>query len=237
MSIGSGGSKSSQYSSSITRLPEYTQSVGGSFADWLQSQFGTEGLAGATPYTGKLTAGLSEGEQAVIDQLMAYYPTATGAFQQVASISPEELEERWKTQYYDPAMKIWSEVTEPAIREAYGGPGGYYSSERQRAQVQSAEDLATEMAASRSEYMTEAENRALEAIMSQAEYAGTVADVSSAQREVEQASLTAQYDEWLRTQPENSPYIEYIISLLNIPTETYTYGKGKSMSQNTSVGI
>lgn len=231
MSVGmqGGGSKSSQKSYSLTQLPGYTTPVGTSFAEWLQSQFGPEGeLVGAAPYTGRLTAGLTEGEQAVIDQLMGYYPMATKAFQQVAGISPEELESRWTSQYYEPAKKIWGEITEPAIREAYGGPGGYYSSERQEAQRKGAEDFATEMAASRAEYMTEAEQRGLDAVMQQAQYASTISDVAAREREVEQAALTAQYNEWLRTQPENSPYIQYILSLLNIQPETVSYGLGYS---------
>ena len=235
MSIGGGGSKSS---STQFAMPTFEQrAVARPFSRWLTSRFdpATGEMMAAEPYTGLLTAPLGEGERGVIDQLIAQYPEMSGYFKQVADISPETLESRWRSQYYDPAVKLWGEITEPAIREAYGGPGGYYSSERMEAQRKSSQDLATELARGRAEYMTEAEQRGLEAVMQGAQYAGAVGDIAALPREIEQQALTAQLEEWLRTRPEYSPYIEQILTFLSGPG--IQYGTSKAVSQQSSIGI
>lgn len=197
---------------------------------------GVIGMKGATPYEGQFVAPLTEQESQVINELMAYYPEAQSAFSKIANLNPEELSRRFAAQYADPAKKYWEEIVNPTIREAYGGPGSYYSSERMEAERKAAEDLATELAAQESAFRTEAETRAMEAALGGAEYAKAAGEVTALPRELRQKELEATYQEFLRVAPEYSPYIDYILKLLTGPWETTSTGEAKESGFNIGLG-
>jgi len=44
-------------------------------------------------------------------------------------------------------------------------------------------------------------------------------------RAIQQAGLTAKYNEWVRTRPENLPYINQALTFLGLGTGTYTPAK------------
>ena len=110
-------------------------------------------------------------------------------------ITPETTEQFYQSAIRDPAMKEWQETVEPTIRESFAGPG-YWGSARATAQVEGAEDLASQLSQQRGQlaYADEmARRQALEgAKMREAMYApGTYAMEAEARLKAGELAETA----------------------------------------------
>ena len=176
------------------------------------------GLQGATPYRGKMVAGLGEGVRDLVAK-------GREPFTSVMDISPEAKEARWQSMYARP----FEQETLPRIREAYGGPGGYYQSERMESERRAAEDLAY----SRATFEQEQEDRAMGAARGLGEYETT--GLGGLARSIAQERLNRRFEEFLRTRPEYSPYIQMILSLMGAtPT---SWGVSSSHQWNLGGGL
>ena len=191
-----------------------------------------------------LTAPMSEYEQQALDMLSALAgqlggmvsPHETPYGQQVGSalsslLSGEFPEEYFKTSIEAPAQKRLEEVTLPATREAYVGPGTFWGGERAEAERRAGTDLDATLAAIRGELGYKARQQALAALGPGMEYMemplkqqlGQMAGISSFMgagalpRLIEQHGLDIAYQEFIRTRPENQPYAQMLLSMLGIP--------------------
>ncbi len=201
----------------------------------------------AAPYVeagGMLTAGMSEYEQQALQMLsdlagelggmVSPYETPMG--QNVGAaltslLSGEFPEEYFRTSIEAPAQKRFEEVTRPAVREAFVGPGTFWGGERATAETKAGTDLDATLAAIRGDLGYKARQQALAALGPGMEYMGMPADqlikqiagtggymgAAALPRLIEQHGLDIAYQEFIRTRPENQPYAQMLLSLLGIP--------------------
>jgi len=156
----------------------------------------------------------------------------------------KEAEDYYQQSIHNPALQSFQKEILPAIQTAYAGPGTYWGSERAGAIRDASTDLAGQLAGVRAQTMFDArnilENRALQAagqihqneqfmqnLGLAAEQArtgfglnrsGSLFDMGETARQAEQLGLDRQYSEWLRTRPENSPYLQAALNFMGLPT-------------------
>ena len=156
----------------------------------------------------------------------------------------KEAEDYYQQSIHNPALQSFQKEILPAIQTAYAGPGTYWGSERAGAIRDASTDLAGQLAGIRAQTMFDArntlENRALQAagqihqneqfmqnLGLAAEQArtgfglnrsGSLFDMGETARQAEQLGLDRQYSEWLRTRPENSPYLQAALNFMGLPT-------------------
>jgi len=169
-------------------------------------------------------------------------------------VTPETTEQYYQQAIRAPMMKEWREIAEPAIREAYAGPG-YWGSARAEAQAKGAETLATELGSKRAElyYQDElARRQALESAAGreatyalpyatgQAEMLGTAGQYA---RMIDQEQALAGLQRWLMGETvegvaptQYNPFMQLAFQLLGL--SPYEYGqKTESKSFGGSVGF
>jgi hypothetical protein len=156
--------------------------------------------------------------QAVQTQMGAYtgaLPTRQAALQQVLSGQvPYQVGPEWAEQYYEqaikaPALQEWREIAEPAIREAFAGPG-YWGTARATEQARGAETLATQLGAQRASLMyqeelarRQAQEAAAQRQLTGLQYPVTPALPAEAQtaatlsRQIEQERVLGDLQRWL----------------------------------------
>ena len=215
------------------------QELMNSLATFLNSRIG-KGLPG---YTGEMVAGESPYETAELSKLGDYMKNTPdiqtfGLNQYKTALSgmdPAATSE-WYNKYVMPEQKrMQEEVTIPGVREAYAGPmSAYYSGDRMGAEAGSWNQFGTtqqaalgnaimserQSARSMLPYLTEMS--ALQGGMPQIEAGMTY---GSLPRVLEQARLTAAFEEFKRITPELSPVIDQVLSLLGVTTQA-AYGQG-----------
>jgi len=187
----------------------------------------------------------------------AYFQQVPGIAEQIAQartrlgqpayeVTPETTEQYYQQAIKAPMMKEWREIAEPAIREAYTGPG-YWGSARAEAQARGAETLATELGSKRAElsYQDEmARRQALESAAGreatyalpyatgQAEMLGTAGAYA---RGVEQERSLADLNRWLMGETvegvsptQYNPFVQLAFQLLGL--SPYEYGQRTTQS-------
>jgi len=195
-----------------------------------------------TAYFQSVSGGQSARQEA-IDKMLSGKPAY--------DITPETTEELYQAGVKAPMMQEYKEITEPAIRESFAGPG-YWGSARAEAQVTGAEHLATTLGAKRAElaYADEQARRAaLEsgagrmaageaAAVAEAGVMGTAGQYS---RMIDQEKVTADLQRWLMgetvegvTPTQFNPFLTLAFSFLGL--DPYQLGT-ESKSSGWNVGI
>jgi hypothetical protein len=224
--------------------PEQTK-VSQSIGNFLTPFIGQSG----SEYTGKL---VSDMPKAFTDAFQTLTKTAGKYTEPIAKMlsslttgtpmyNPDEKQtvDDWEKNYANPVMESWKKTILPTVNQSYAGiPGGFYSSARGRGVTSQANDFYSQYvmpslfnAQQNTEQLKAASlenagNRMLPAISALQALPGaefnTIASASGLYREQEQLGLSAQYNEWLRTRPENSPWLQLGLSYMGIPTTTVT---------------
>jgi len=150
----------------------------------------------ATGYTGEMTAGWNPEQQ---QALQTYGNIAAGpgtpAFEAQRDVMAA------------PLRRILSEQTLPAMREQYGAQGLGLSTPLMQLELQAKTGLEENIAAQ----LAEQQMGALQGLATQA----------GAKQTTEQTALTNAFNEWLRTRPEYSPWLQYLQTYLGkTPKET-----------------
>jgi hypothetical protein len=165
----------------------------------------------------------------------------------------KEAEDYYQQAIHNQALKSFQEEILPTIQKAYAGPGTYWGSDRAGAVKDASTDLAGQLAGIRAQIMFDTrnalENRALQAAAQIHQYeqfmqnlglaaeqartgfglnkSSSLFDMGEIIRQAEQLELDRQYSEWLRTRPENSPYLQAALNFMGLPT-TVSYGVPKT---------
>jgi hypothetical protein len=230
--FGGGEDEESGDIQTISTLNPEQQALFSKYAPWLQSKVGQ----GLPAYTGEMVAPTSSFETAGLSKLGEYLQGTpdianfglTQYKNALAGMNPTETA-NWYNEYVMPEQKrMQEEVVIPGVREAYAGPlSAYYSEPRMGAEARSWNQFGTtqqgalgnaimserQSARSLLPYLTEMSK--LEGGMPQIEAAMTYGAVP---RAIQQANLTAKFEEFKRTTPELSPVIDMIQNLLNTQT-------------------
>jgi hypothetical protein len=133
-----------------------------------------------------------------------------------------------------PAIQQFQEITRPGIIEENVGNGTLWSSMRANAEAKAASDLESNLAGQKSQLLYQDElsrrdlaesgaNRAAglmpTALQNQSNIYQQAIQQGSIEQQIDQFGLTAAYQEWQRTRPENTPYLQMALNYLNTPTE------------------
>lgn len=153
--------------------------------------------------------------------------------------SAYEINSNTTEQYYKdvieaPTIKKWQEIVEPQIRESFSGPG-YWGSARANAQLDSSEDLATNLATARANlyYQDELSRReaAEKAAQREAQYGATYANEENAilgtagqySRMIDQEKVAADMQRWLSgetikgvTPTQYNPFLQLVFQSLGL---------------------
>jgi len=236
-------------------------------ATWLKNLLATYGSQvgqGQNVYSGDRVAGLTDAQQGILGSLgnwSQYLQPTTGSAlygQTGAALSDllsgemgaepyteESVNALFKSAYEAPAMKQWSEVTKPAIQEAFSGPG-YWSTARMNEQAEGAQDLADTLSGQYGQLRWNAETankdlaeaaagRALSAVPTALDYGNvpitqalsglsglsSMYNLASAQQQQQQAEITAAMQKWAEENEITDPTVlQTILSLLGLKYET-----------------
>jgi len=185
-------------------------------------QINSKIAAGPQTYQGQLTAPWTAGEQTGLDQWRTSYAKA---LQGLDPLLTGKIDENyWQKAQVDPMMKIQKEQVDPALAEAWSGPGNtYYGSARANAVQKSYTDLTDTLAAKRAELQHEAMYAPLTAGPVAAGLATTGQALEAAPRLVQQYDLTAKYNEWVRGNNEYKSYLDTALNFLGVSSVSAQY--------------
>jgi hypothetical protein len=232
-----GGSESK--TKTVSSLSAEQQSLSKMLGPYLQSLM----KQGASPYGGQLVADIPDLFTSAYNLLGSraglYNKDIYGALRADASGLPAWQWDEGRTakqfeNFAIPTMNTWRQTVMPLVREQYNSvPGGLYSRDRASGIVNTANEYygryvqpkmydAYQSDINRAFQSTEAAaaRRAPAAqLLSQLPFQqfGGYASAADIMRQYRQAPLTAQYQEFLRTSPEQSPWLQYAINYLGVP--------------------
>jgi hypothetical protein len=200
-----------------TRWYDWQEKLGKDIYKWLRPKVGKE----ATPYTGRLpgTYGLSGIQRGLVSDA----EQGKGAFAAYSNIAnPEE----WKKRTAERAetRESWltprREKEDALLKEQMVSMGLSHSSDMVKAQMDQRQTRETEDTMFRQGMYDRYEQMGIEAAPELIEMSAAVGEMD---RSIKEAGLAAKYQEWLRTQPEYSPFIEHMMRLLEMePSEDFT---------------
>jgi hypothetical protein len=149
-------------------------------------------------------------------------------------------EQYYRDTIYQPALKNWQEDILPQISESYAGPngGGFYGSARGNAVTRNARDLSSSLAAQRAQLAWNVQQNVPNAVAAANSLSQTESNIQSMPRLIQDYGMQKLYDEWVRTRPENSPYLNAALNFLNLSTVTERYRPTQlSQSQAATRGL
>ena len=192
---------------------------------------------GAPAYGGELFAGMTPEQQSALQNIISLYSKGApmgaemeeGMKGYLAGTSPEEMS-KWYEQYVLPSEeRRFREVTLPGIRESYVGPtgeGGYWGSERAKAEALGHERFGEATMQERGEAIMRGREQGLTAmgmIPTMGRYIAEPAEkmwrMGEAKRGIQRERLAAEYAEFIRTQPGAAETINQILAFLGIGTK------------------
>jgi hypothetical protein len=208
-------------------------------------QFGLrrEGGPGIEPYPGTRIPEVPGSLQEYLTRAGQYgespmYKTGESTLSRILSGEPSfdtdlgKAEEYWDKAFYQPAKNRYQREMIPQLRENFAGFGGFRSSGREEAERRSLTDFLTNIEGQRAGLLwnelqagrgaqESALERALQAVPTSMDYGAMplnmMRDAGQLQYQLEQAPLEEQYQNWLVSQPWNSPYMEMGQAMMGAP--------------------
>ncbi len=213
------------------------------YGEWLTSQVGK----GATPWPGEFVAPLSEYEEAGLKRLGEYVRGEPPEIldlgiqqfgEALRGLSPEYMEEKYRELILPRQRRLFEEEVIPKIRESYVGPGTFYGTGRLEAERKSAEEFGESTASQLFDYIMRGQEYGREALRMLPSMVGLVEEeplrraeagleLGALPRLLEQMEVEARLKEFIRTQPEYSPILQYMQPYLHEPTKAFYYERGK----------
>ena len=209
------------------------------FGSYLTSSVGE----GATPWTGAFGVDPSKYEEMGLGQLGKYVGGEPSELQKfgvgqfteaLKGLSPEYMEDIYRTSYLPRQERLFKEETIPAIRESFIGPGTFYSGGgayggRTGAEAKAAETFGEFTAGQLADLIFKGQEYGRESLDMLPGMVSMVEEdplrratagltLGSLPRVLEQQELQARMNEFMRTQPEYSPMLQYLQPYLGTQT-------------------
>ena len=149
-------------------------------------------------------------------------------------ITPETTEQYYQDVIKGPALREWRDVVNPSIREAYGGPGTFWTSARAGAEAGGAERLGEGLRGARGElmYADEMARRQMAEAASQRQFAAmqmmspedqeairksqALIQAGGMQQQIEQQRIDQEMMQWLGYHPSFAPILQAALGYLGI---------------------
>lgn len=161
----------------------------------------TVGQPGAQ-YGGQMVAGVSPYQESFLNKLLAYESPTGKSLQKQYMAGPGAA-----------MTRTWREDVIPELRGEFGRKGLFYGSGRGEAETESAGRLMEALSTGATGYELGARQVSLQEILG---LTGAGMQYGDIYREVEQAELSAEYSEWLRTQPGATPEMAMLMQILGL---------------------
>ena len=175
---------------------------------------GQEGQA----YTGEFTPDVTS-QQAQASNVLS-------SLLEQMNITPTDSTARYNELKANTINELKNEIL-PAIGESFVGSGNFWSSGRTGAQGKAVGEATSNLAKQREQmYQSDIQNT-LNTAGQMGSLAQALNTFGSQQQQLEGQGKQLEYQDWLRTRPENSPYNELAMSLLQTPALTQYYEEGK----------
>lgn len=151
-----------------------------------------------------------------------------------SQISPEQTQRYFEETVQRPMMEQ-QEQRQAETADQFAGPGTYWGGARADAQRETAQDFQNQMSQQLADmqYQDQQARRELQesaadrALQSQSQLSQQLAQMGSEQQQVEQRGLEQMYEDFVRTRPENQPYMDAVMQMLQIPTQHVAYQPGQ----------
>lgn len=192
-----------------------------------------------TPFEGDLTAGASGLEslslQALEQEALGrvegggqLFTQASDALSQILTAPPTDFEDFFQTNVESPLLETFSEEIQPRIRAS--NAKNFFSTGRQDIESRATEDLIQEIGRARESlaFQTREADRAAKLTAAGLVDPVTAAPINQAirllqagrvPREIEQAGLTAEYQEFLRRQQQKSDRVRQLLQAIGVPVQ------------------
>ena len=250
-----GGGGQDQSISQVGTLDLGQQSIWAALAPWLAGRVGQ----GATPYEGQLTAGMQPAQQnamSLLGQFMGQGYQTPMASQMATSLQqmsdPTAMAQRYQQAAMPVAQQAMAQMM-PQMKEEFVGTGTRLSqglvdrggqlaqnlSQQVAAGAQQAAQQGMQTAASLYPAVLGAEQAQMQYPWQQAQAGMQMGEMA---RQIEQQQLTAQFQEFLRTQPENAPLLQAMLQALGLQTQQTVVDPGQesflaSLLQGMAPGV
>lgn len=198
----------------------------------IQQLLGNLGQA-APQYEGQYTPAVTSQQELSMQQL-ARALQGEGAMGQALTgslkgTSPETREEYFRTNIQQPAQEQYQDV-QTQLANQFVGSGNFWGGAREDLQQEAATDFAKSMAAERANLAWQTEQsdqqRALQGVELSNALSQALYGMGAQQQGMQQQGLDRQYQEYVRTRPENSPYLQAAFQALGIPVQQTAYQPG-----------
>ena len=241
-------------SSSSAKAVSTLNSGQNAISDELSSYLLSKGMGGATPYSGKLIADMpdmfSKAYETLASTMGRDTSILTDALRKQISGAPAyqsdfgETSKRWQESFATPAMSTWKQVMAPLVAEQFNAsPGSFYSQDRARGVTKAGSDYFGQYVQPTlfSAYQQDVGLGAASQEAAAARIPGAIGQLqalpaaefnaygtaASLMQQMQQAPLSAQYQEFLRTSVEQSPWLKYAIQYMGIPTTEIVAQQGQ----------
>lgn len=170
-------------------------------------------------YTGGYVAPETEAQQ----QATSYLSNLIESSTLEDLTKPTINEEYYETNVYEPLKKAAEEERTRLENEYAGKPGTYWSSARENAIGDVSSNFISTLARERANLANQAQNRALQGTQTANSLAQTLGSFGATQQNLETQGLLNAYNEFVRTRPENSPMLNYVLQAVGLPTSATYY--------------
>ena len=223
-------------------LSAQQQKVFDSVGDWLYKSVGE----GSSAWPGSFAAKASEQEEAGLAKLTEYVggemgevgTEGLGAYlESLKGLSPEYMTSMFRETVQPELRKTMREETIPGIRESYVGSGTFYGGSRTDKEKEAWGDYQTDVAQGIGGYVMKGQEFGREslsmlpgmtALQDEDPYRRARAglEYGALPRQIEQKELEGKIADYIRTLPENSPMIPYLMNYLDKSTQAYHVQEG-----------
>ena len=202
---------------------------------------------GATPWTGGFAAPFSEYEEMGLGKLGEYVGGEMGEvgtfglgqyLESLKGLDPEYMEGMYREHILPRQQRIFREEVIPTIRESYVGPGTFYGSGRTEREAKAGETFGEYTGGQMFDYMMKGQEYGRESLRmlpgmtalqdeDPLRRAQAGLQYGALPRQIAQKELEGQMQEFIRTLPENSPMIPYLMQYMDMSTQAMFQKEGK----------
>ena len=172
---------------------------------------------GADPFEGQRIAPLSGGEARAREQFINLTDVAQPAL--IRSLRGEitpEMESQFQESVVDPSLRILQEDILPGIGERFLGTGTFEGSPRLLAEAKAGGQVAAALAQQKGELFREAQKMPFVALPAVSEVTKGLDVFGTKERLLEQSKFDTAYNEFIRTSPEMSPWLDAAFRFLGL---------------------
>lgn len=168
-------------------------------------------------YGGQLSAGITPGEQDVVGQNARMNAIAGNTYGQLANYNDPNFDQQFDTEITNPTLQNFTRNIQPLLEESLPS----FSTARGNVISRNLGDLQNNLLQQRYAARGAAKDRALSALSGSNNYFQGAANIQSIPREIQQAGLDRQYQNFVTANSQKQNSLQNALSFLGLSTGTY----------------